>query len=237
MDLVELSRLVENLIRIGTVHSVDHVARRCRVKCGKLTTEWLRWFEYRAGETTTWNPPTVGEQCVILSPSGGVENGLVIYGAPSDVIDTPSHSPDDHVTKFPDGTVLRYDHAAGIHEAIYPDGAEIRYNHHTSHLSATGIITGLVQAATSITFDTPLTHITGKCVIDDLLSYKNGLSGLPGTNGSEIAGDIRHRDGDHTQTNVNQVGTGGRIESNGIVVDDHNHDEVVRGGEISGGPV
>ncbi|UCV02302.1 phage baseplate assembly protein V [Dechloromonas denitrificans] len=225
MDVIELSRLLENLIRLGTILAVDHAARRCRVKSGRLETEWLRWMEYRAGETTTWNPPTVGEQCVILSPSGVVENGIVIYGAPSDVIDTPSHSPNDHVTKFPDGTVIRYDHAAGIHEALYPDGAAIRYNHHSSHLEATGIITGLVQATTSITLDTPLTHITGKCVIDDLLTYKNGMAGSGGGDGNDsvITGNFRHRNGTHEQTNVDQVGTGGSIVSNGIVLDSHHH--------------
>lgn len=218
MDIVELSRLLENLIRIGTVHSVDHDARRCRVQCGKLTTEWLRWFERRAGETKTWDPPTVGEQCFILSPSGVPENGMVIYGAPSDIIDTPSHDPVKHLIKFPDGATFTYDHAA-------------------SHLEITGIKTAVIAASTSITNDTPLTHMTGKCVIDDLLTYKNGLTGLPGENGSAIEGDFRHKNGTHSQENVNQVGTGGRIESNGTVLDNHGHEGVVHGGEISGGPV
>lgn len=236
MDLVELSRRLENLIRIGTILDVDHDAVRVRVKSGELETQWRPWIELRAGQTTTWNPPTIGEQCILFSPSGEPAGGIVLVGIDSDAIEPPSHSPDDHVTKFPDGTVLRYDHEAGIHEAIYPDGAEIRYNHHTSHLSATGIITGLVQAETSITFDTPLTHITGKCVIDDLLTYNNGLAGFPGTNGSEIEGDIRHRDGAHTQTNIDQVGTGGKIVSNGKQLDTHVHTGVYPGGSNTGGP-
>lgn len=226
MDLVELSRRLENLIRFGTVHSVDHAARRCRVQSGKLVTEWLRWFEARAGETTTWNPPTIGEQCVVFSPSGEVENGMVIYGAPSDVIDTPSHDPVKHVIKFPDGAVFSYDHAA-------------------SHLDISGIRSATVDAAEtllfrageSVTFDTPIVHDTGCHTTDDLLTYNNGLAGYAGENGSTISGDIRHHDGTHEQQNVVQVGTGGRIESNGIVLDDHGHDSVERGGDISGGPV
>jgi phage baseplate assembly protein V len=219
MDLIELSRRLENIIRIGTIHSVDHAARRCRVQSGKLTTQWLRWVECRAGETTTWNPPTIGEQCIVLSPSGVIENGMVFYGAPSDVIDTPSHDPVTHVIKFPDGAVISYDHAA-------------------SHLEASGIQTAKIQAAVSITLDTPLTHINGKCVIDDLLTYNNGLCGYEGSegNGSVINGTIRHHNGQHEQINVDQVGTGGKIVSNGIQVDTHHHGNVYPGSGTSGGP-
>ncbi len=222
MDLVELSRLLQNLIRIGTIHSVDHPARRVRVAVGGLVTGWLRWMELRAGETTTWNPPTLGEQCVILSPSGVVENGIVLYGAPSDVIDTPSHSPDEHVVRFPDGTVITYDHASHQHRASYPDGAVIGYDAAASHLSATGIVTARIEADGSITLDTPLVHCTGKLTVDDLLSYGNGLAGTGGSNGSTITGPI-------TQT-------GGDLSSNGIVLHTHLHGSVQAGGDTSGGP-
>jgi len=222
MDLVELSRRLENLIRFGTVHSVDHAARRCRVQTGGIVTALLRWIERRAGDTRTWDPPTVGEQCIILSPSGVIEQGMVILGAPSDVIDTPSHDPDKHVTRYPDGTTLTYDHAAGLHSAQYPDGATISYHHPSSHLQALGIATLLAQAGQSITLDTPLTKITGKCVIDDLLTYQNGLTGTGGGNGNAITGDFTH---------IN-----GRLSSNGVVLHTHVHTGVQSGGGNTGGP-
>lgn len=215
MDIVELSRRLENLIRFGTIHSVDHPARRCRVQSGELVTQWLRWFEYRAGETTTWNPPTVGEQCVVFSPSGEPGAGMVFYGAPSDVIDTPSHSPDEHVTRYPDGTTHLYNHAAGLHEIIYADDAQIRYAQQGKHLEAIGIETGLIRAAASLTLDTPLTHITGQCVVDQLLTYNNGLSGKSGTNGNHVTGGFHN--------------TGGETTSNGIVLETHVHGDVYPG--------
>lgn len=222
MDHVELLRRLENLIRFGTIHSVDHAEKRCRVQTGHLVTQWLRWMERRAGETTTWDPPTIGEQCVVFSPSGELGNGMVFFGAPSDVIDTPSHSPDQHVTRYPDGTVVSYDHAAGLHKSSYPDGASISYHHPSSHLEAVGIVTGLVQAAESITFDTPLTHITGECIVDNLLTYNNGLAGRAGTNGSHVTGGIHNE--------------GGEVSSNGIVLDTHVHDGVEPGPGTTGGP-
>lgn len=222
MDIVELSRLLENIIRVGTIHSVDHVECRVRVQTGKLITDWLRWLETRAGNTTTWNPPTVGEQCIILSPSGEIAQGLVIYGAPSQIIDTPSHDPAKHVIRYPDGTTLTYDHAAGLHQASYPDGASISYHHPSSALQATGIATALVQAATSITLDTPLTHITGQCVIDDLLTYGNGIAGTGGSNKNAITGDFTH--------------TNGSLSSNNVVLDTHTHTGVYPGSSNTGEP-
>lgn len=204
MDLAELSRRLENVIRFGTILEVDHASTRCRVKSGKLDTNWLRWFEARAGETKTWNPPTVGEQCVIFSPSGEVENGMVFYGAPSDVIDTPSHDPVKHIVKLPDGATFTYDHAA-------------------SHLEITGIKTATICASDSITNDTPLTHCTGRLTVDDLLTYGNGIAGTGGDWGNVITGNFFH--------------TEGVLNSNGIVVHDHGHENVMVGGDVSGKPV
>jgi phage baseplate assembly protein gpV len=238
MDLIELSRLLANVICVGTIHSVDHAAVRVRVQIGQITTEWRPWLEHRAGETTTWDPPTIGEQVIVLSPSGEMSGSFVLRGLNSDAIAPPSHSADTHVTRWPDGTIVSYNHSTGVHEALYPDGAAIRYSHHDSHLEAIGITTALVRASTSITFDTPLTHITGKCVIDDLLTYNNGLCGYEGLvgNGSVINGTIRHHNGLHEQINVEQVGTGGKIVSNGIQVDTHHHGNVYPGSGTSGGP-
>lgn len=207
MDLIELSRRLENLIRFGTIHSIDYDAERVRVQTGGLVTNWLRWLEYRAGETTTWDPPTMFEQVVVLSPSGEAAGGVVLRGLHSDSIVPPSNSPDTHVVKYPDGAVISYDHAA-------------------SHLDASGIQTARIEAAVSITLDTPMTHITGQCVIDDLLTYHNGLAGYGGSEGnnSVITGDIRHLNGLHEQTNVTQIGTGGEITSNGKTLHTHHHD-------------
>lgn len=125
MDLVELSRQIENLIRIGTVLAVDHAAVRCRVKSGRLETGWLRWHTPRAGETRTWNPPTVGEQAVVLSPSGEPANGIVFYGFNCDAHPAPSSSPNAHVTDYPDGGVVTYDHGTHEYRLSVPDGGRI----------------------------------------------------------------------------------------------------------------
>lgn len=228
MDLVELSRRLENILRIGTIHAVDHVAVKVRVKTGELITQWLPWIEQRAGQTTTWNPPTVGEQAIVFSPSGEPAGGIVLVGIDSTAVQPPSHSPADHVTRYPDGTRVRYDHAAGIMEAIFPDGGEIRYDHHASHLEAIGVDTVLAEAATSITLDTPLVRITGQCIIEDLLTYQNGLSGTGGSNNNIVTGQFNH-DGDFTHI-------GGALTSLGTNLHTHVHSGVTPGGGNTGQP-
>lgn len=120
MDIVELSRRLENLIRIGTIHTVDHDAVRCRVQTGGLLSNWLRWHTPRAGETTSWDPPTPGEQCIILSPSGEAGNGVVIYGLNSNLIAPPSHHPAEHVVRFPDSAIATYNHVTNTLDVYTP---------------------------------------------------------------------------------------------------------------------
>lgn len=186
----DLSRLIENLIRTGTVSQVDHARAMCRVKSGALETDWLPFTAHRAGNTRTWSPPTAGEQVLIMSPSGEPGAGIVITGIYATAHPAPSDSPDEHVTE-------------------YPDGARISYNHVSGHLAVTSIKTGVIQAATSITLDTPLTHCTGELTVDGLLTYGNGLAGTGGGNGNAISGDFTHADGS--------------LSSNGIVLHTHTH--------------
>lgn len=209
MDIATLSRMVENLIRIGTVIAVDHAAARCRVASGELESQWLPWIDRRAGDTRTWEPPTVGEQVVILSPSGEPAGGVVLTGLFADAHAAPSTSASEHVITYPDGARIAYDHASGA-------------------LTATGIQTATIQAAVAVTLDTPSTHITGDvqidgtCTIDDLLTYGNGIAGTGGDNENLVSGNF--------------VQVGGMLSSNGIVLDSHTHGGVVPGGGNTGGP-
>lgn len=205
----ELNRRIENLIRIGTIAEVDHATHRVRVDSGELLTDWLKWRTGRAGATRTWSPPTIGEQVMILSPSGELGNGIVLPSIFSDAHDSPSSSESEHVMEFPDGARLSYDHASGA-------------------LIASGIQTATIQAAVSVTLDTPLTHCThdlhvdGTATIDDLLTYGNGIAGTGGDNENVISGNF--------------VQTGGELSSNGIVLDSHTHTGVIAGGDSTGGP-
>lgn len=109
---LELLRRLENLLRPGTIHAVDHAGAHVRVASGDLITNWLPWFERRAGNVRTWCPPSVGEQCLVLSPGGDLSSGMVLVGLNSETYPAPADSPTLHRIEFIDGAVIDYDHAS-----------------------------------------------------------------------------------------------------------------------------
>ncbi len=184
MDSAELARLIENLIRLGTVAEVDYGRPpRVRVQTGGITTDWLPWIERRAGGTRTWNPPTKGEQVVLLSVSGELRNAVILCSIPTDDTDVPSHSPDETVTEYPDGATVTYNHAAGL-------------------LAVKGVTTILVEASTQIIQRCPDNIIDGNLTVKGLLAYENGIAGQGGENGNVIRGDMTHEDGDLSSNGV-----------------------------------
>ena len=156
---LDLLRRLENLLRPGTVQAVDHAAARVRVASGDLLTDWLPWFERRAGATRSWSPPTAGEQCLLLCPGGELAAGMVLVGLHSDDIPPPSDSPDLHRVEHPDGTVIEYDQAAHILRATLSAGATVN-----------------ITAPGGITLDTPTVTVTGDVVASGI-SLVNHIHG------------------------------------------------------------
>lgn len=109
-NAAELLRLIENLIRLGAIAEVDHEHARVRVKSGQLLTGWLPWASGRAGQTRDWDPPTVGEQVIVLSPGGDTANGVAVTGLFQSAHPAPSNKPELIGRWYPDGTHVEYDH-------------------------------------------------------------------------------------------------------------------------------
>ncbi|SUX53671.1 Phage P2 baseplate assembly protein gpV [Chromobacterium vaccinii] len=209
-NFADLARRIESLIRLGTIAEVDHAARRVRVQSGGLTSNWLPWGTRRAGQTRDWDPPTSGEQVVLLCPSGDPAGGVALLALYSDQFDAPSSSPDEHLRVYPDGALILYNHAAGA-------------------LTVSGIKTATVQASERVILDVPETLITGnvtisgrltvlgdvlakaKATISGLFSYLAGMAGQGGAGGASttITGNITH--------------TAGTLSSNGVSLHGHRH--------------
>ncbi len=187
------ARRLEQIIRIGTIADIDHARALCRVACGNLTSDWLPWRELRTGATRTWNPPTLGEQCEWISPSGNSDGGgYVAAGLYS--ANAPSTDPHETLT-------------------IYPDGARISYNHGSGALNVSGIKTATVQATEHVTVDCPESTLTGNVTIKGdltiegktqakaLLSYASGMTGKGGATINGIAFET------HTHSGVQSGGS------------------------------
>lgn len=208
-DTNETYRLINNLIRTGTVLEVNLQDGLCRVQTGELQTTWLNWLTSRAGRTRTWWAPSVDEQVLLLSIGGDLTTAFVLPGIYSDANSAPSASADAlHIT-FPDGAVIEYEPETS---ALTVSGIK------TADVTASDSITTtvplvLVKASTRITLDTPEVVCTNKLTTGTLEVQKGGT----------MKGNITH--------------TGGSLSSNGIVVDTHQHNGVKSGSDNSGGPV
>ncbi|HFI1931262.1 TPA: phage baseplate assembly protein V [Yersinia enterocolitica] len=206
-QLTEILRLLRNLIRIGTVAEVDLDQALCRVATGDNTTGWLNWLTLRAGQSRSWWAPSEGEQVLILSLGGELDTGFVLPGIFSDDFPPPSASADGLYITFPDGATLHYE----------PDSGE---------LLADGIKTAVITASESVNVTAP--NITCTATVKILLDTPevectNNLttSTLNVIQGGKMSGNITH--------------TGGKLSSNGVVVDDHDHGGVLRGGDYTEG--
>ncbi|WP_145538299.1 phage baseplate assembly protein V [Yersinia kristensenii] len=197
-----LKRLLANIIRIGIVSDVDLANGLCRVKIGNLETDWLNWLTLRAGRVRFWSAPSVGEQVMVLSIGGELTTGFVLPAIFSDANPAPSQSADAMVITFPDGARFEYEPA-------------------TSHLAVTGIATAVIEASKSVDVTAP--NITCAASVKITLdtpevecTHNLTTATLNVKQGGTMSGNVTH--------------SGGRLSSNGVVVDKHDHGGVQRGG-------
>lgn len=206
-SIAELLRLIRNIIRTGVITDTD-IRRGCRVQTGNLQTDWLPWVTPRAGDSRRSFPPSPGEQVVILSVGGELTTAVVLAGLFQDDHPEPSES-------------LTADHCT------YSDGAVIEYEPATGALKATGIKTALIDAEENITANSPvvIVNATDKINLNTptvICSDNLTCATLNVMKGGEMSGSFTH--------------TGGTFSSNGVVIDDHNHGGVERGGSRTDGP-
>ena len=105
----EIDRKLANLIRLGTVKEADYKKARVRIQIGKILTDWLPWVTARAGQDRNWSAPSVGEQVVLLSPSGEMAQGVVIPAIYQNKHSVSSDKETDATLVFQDGSKVLYD--------------------------------------------------------------------------------------------------------------------------------
>lgn len=113
----------DGLIRLGKVASVDLAAARCTVTIDDdAETPPLRWIETAMGATRTWNPPSEGEQVLVLCPAGEIAGAVVLRGIVSDAFPAAGNSARELI-RFTDGAEIAYDPESHELEAVLPAGA------------------------------------------------------------------------------------------------------------------
>ena len=173
MEIVDLLRLLENVVRTGTVTEIDEGKWRVRVQSGELETTWMRWNAQRAGAFKVWVPPSIGEQVWFLCLGGNTDVAFIggsLYSAENPA---PGTSRNEMVVTAPDGAMFRYNAEAGA-------------------LQVTGIKTATIEASVKITLDTPEVECTS------LLTTRS----LNVREGGEMHGNITHTGGAFTSNGV-----------------------------------
>ncbi|MFQ2671506.1 phage baseplate assembly protein V [Aeromonas caviae] len=158
----ELQRLIDNLIRIGTVTAVR--SGECRVKTGDLITNWRPYAAARAGKNRTRHRLSIGEQVLMLSVSGDPRNAYIVGPI--------------HCDAFPEP--LADDDNPDLDRTEYSDGAIIEYNPATGALNAIGIKTATITASVAVKANTPLVECS------DLLKAKRVVSETANIGGIEV---------------------------------------------------
>lgn len=115
-------------VRLGVVAERDLGRARVRVRLDEqLLTDWLPWGAWAAGRLRVWSPPTIGEQCLVLSPSGDPESGVAMPAVfqQAGSFPTPSDNPDQTLLKWDDGGYFVYDLAQHVMMLHAPCGVWI----------------------------------------------------------------------------------------------------------------
>lgn len=172
-ELAELHRQFNNMVRIGTVHSVDYKKNRARVAFGVVVTDYLPWLTRRAAGNRTYDSLEVGEQVFVITPPGQAL-GVIVGVLNQSAFPAPEERPE-------------------IQKTVYKDGSEIMYNWATHKLTAhingdvSILATGNIQveaekaidalAGTSVSITAPNIILNGQTVINGSLSQGGGKNG------------------------------------------------------------
>jgi len=110
----DLQRRLKNIVRRGVIHSLQAgKIPKCRVELGEIVTGWLPLCQYFSGQNRSdSNPCAVGDPVTVLSEAGELNNGRVFPGWNTGTMPIPEGSDSEHITRFGDGTEIRYDREA-----------------------------------------------------------------------------------------------------------------------------
>lgn len=120
---------LSELIRLGTIATVDLAAATCTVRYGdpddddgEAETPPIRWLAPRAGATRIWSPPTIGEQALIIAPDGQLAGAVALLGIWQDAFPPPGSTLAELI-EYADGARIGYDPESHALTATLPNGA------------------------------------------------------------------------------------------------------------------
>lgn len=112
-DLSDIERRLSGLVWIGRIYDVRYDPPRARVRYGDdAVSNWLPWMTARAQNDRTWQAPEVGEQVLVICPSGDRTQGVILGAVYRMDQPAPGDRASVHRIVYDDGTVDEYDREA-----------------------------------------------------------------------------------------------------------------------------
>lgn len=170
----ELQKQLANIVRRGVITEVQMGSPvKVRVMLGKIPSPLLPWCQTQSSKTVQISdPPAVGDAVTVLSESGDIRNGRVYPGANIDAVPVPSGGDKEHITRYADGTEIRYNQEVHDLQITLAEGG-------TYTIKGEGTLDGNVTVTKSLTVkkDAEIegkTHSVGDMSSDAEISDKKG---------------------------------------------------------------
>jgi phage baseplate assembly protein V len=163
----ELERRLANLIRIGVIQETNHADKKLRVSMGNTHTAWLPWPAEIGNNFIQWRPLRVGQQVIVIAPSGELNQAVIVGQLYGGGIDAPSTDAQKDLIQFEDGTQIEYDSAthsltATIKDTkIKADQKSILLQNSASRLNLTAEALKLESNGSSVELDATGVKIKG----------------------------------------------------------------------------
>ncbi len=152
----EDQRRLHNIATIGTVIEIDADEALMRLAVGDNKTDWVNIPAIAAGSIRAWRCPSIGEQYLLVSPSGELANAIPVISLYSDHNPSPSTNPNEIRIRYNDTDFCSID--------VVNSQLTMHINKITS------------QAATSIVLDTPSTTLTGDLQVNGSISCSESIT-------------------------------------------------------------
>lgn len=180
-ELAELTRQFNNIVRIGTVHSVDYEKNIARVAFGAVVTDYLPWLTRRAAGNLTYDSLEVDEQVFVITPPGQAL-GVIIGVLNQSKFAAPAKSPEIQKTVYKDGSEIMYNRSthkltANIKGDVSVDATGDIQAEAGKNIYATAVDSIDVTAGTSASITATNIVLNGQTVINGSLSQGGGSNG------------------------------------------------------------
>jgi len=180
--ITELDRRISNLIQVGIVAEADYPNAKLKVKLGDVTTDWLPWLTHRANNDTTWWAPEIGEQVIVLAPSGELYQAVILPSLYQSAYPAIDNKVDVSKTIYKDGTFTKYDRENHILTIDVNSAGKVEVIIGASTITMVDASIELKNGASTITItDASIEHKNGASTItvtDSNIEHKNGGSSI-----------------------------------------------------------